>query len=196
MKCTNDRGFTLIELIVALTITGIMIFMAGVGIAIFFSKFEQLNMYADLQNDAFDTMHTFKHGMIIEGSDSQEFLGIMVADTVFFYDETSMNVFRKIKCSFKGVETLHHSDYVEFYYDSGDRAVKANYRYGNDHPSTPITVFPVEHADDIRVTNLYFTDSDWINGGERLIGVHLDAEMDIGDDLVKQVHFETRIKVR
>ncbi len=196
MKCSNDRGFTLIELIVALTISGIMIFMAGVGMMIFFTKFNQLNMYADLQNDAFDMMHTFKHGMIIEGSDDGEFMGIMVADTLHSYDQVAPGEFRILKCVFKGTETIHRGDYVQFEYDPIDKNVKAYYKYGTDSPSIPTVLFPVEHSDDIRVTDLRFIDADPIEDGLRLWGVSMDAEMDIGDSKVKRVHFETRIKVR
>ncbi len=194
MKCSNNQGFTLIELIIAMTITGIMIFMAGVGMMVFFVKFSQLNMYADLQNDAFDLMHTFKHGMIIEGSDDGEFMGIMVADTTKYSDQIAPGEYRTLRCIFKGTETIHTGDYVEFSYDPVDRNVQARYKYGNYSPSTPTILFPVEHADDITVTDLRFVNLDGTR--ERLWGVELDAEMDVGDDKVQSVHFETKIKVR
>jgi prepilin-type N-terminal cleavage/methylation domain-containing protein len=198
LKQSNDRGFTLIELTITLVLTGIMIFMAGVGMIIFFSKFSHLNMYADLQNDAFDMMHTFKHGMIIEGSDGEEFLGIMVADTLKPEDSTAPGEYRKLTCRYNGTETLHRNDYVTFYFDTVDGSVKARYKYGNDSPAVPVKLFPVEHSDEIEVTDLRFVQLD---EEKRLWGVDLEAQIkDTGTstnaDWVRRVRFETKIKVR
>lgn len=60
---SNQRGVSLIELIVVMGITVIMVMISGSGVAVFFRKFDELKKYAELQNDAIELINYIKFGI-------------------------------------------------------------------------------------------------------------------------------------
>ncbi|MCD4829547.1 MAG: hypothetical protein K8R90_09000 [Candidatus Cloacimonetes bacterium] len=186
----DSRGTTMIELIVVIAVAGFLAFMAGVGVVIFFAKWEELNLYSDLQIDAFNTVYKMKHGINVEGDYGADFMGIASADSISFTNQSGSggNTFSRIRCFQSTGEALHTFDYVDFWWDAWEGNIKTYYRYV-DTPPRPIVLFPIEHKDDIRVTRLTFSRA----GSSHVVKIVLEAQITIGEDKVRKVKFTTRV---
>ena len=191
MNLTKDiRGTTLIELIVVISTVGFLAFMAGVGLVVFFAKWTELNLYSDLQIDAFNAIYAMKHG-IITGGNEPDFYGIATADSVSFRSQSGgANVYRAIHCAQSTGETIHQTDWADFWWDTWEGTLNASYKYYQDEDN--FVLFPVEHADDIRVTNLSFQP---IGGSNEVVEIVLEAQIQITDDKVRKVKYVTQVAI-
>jgi hypothetical protein len=131
-----------VELMAVISVMGALAFMAGVGIIIFFAKWNELNLFADLQTDAFNTMMTFKQGLVVTQGDSEEYMGIAAADSVKFLNQSGgANNYTGIRCYHPNGEAAHERDYIEFWWDAWSGKIKASYIYGSESPSAPTILF-------------------------------------------------------
>ena len=189
----NNRGTTLIELIVVISVAGFLAFMAGVGIMIFFAKWTELNLYSDLQIDAFNAMYSMKHGVVAGSSEDADFLGIASADSVRFINQSGgANNYTGIMCLQSTGEQIHNNDYVEFWWDAWDGVIKMRYSYGVEQQSRPTVIFPIEHKDDITVTNLSFRAG---NNQNDVVLMTLEARIKISDNKVRKVKYQTYVAI-
>jgi len=194
------RGTTLIELIVVISVAGFLAFMAGVGLVIFFAKWNEMNLYSDLQIDAFNAIYKMKHGLIVESSQEADFLGIASADSITFSGQSGgMNNFTSIKCCQSTGEEAHKSDFVRFWWDVWDGEIKADYKYGQAD-EYGVVLFPEEHKDEIRVTRLIFQPISKYNSTQvvddadkQIIRIILEAQIETSEDEVRKVKYTTTV---
>lgn len=182
----------------SVVIMAFITFVAAIGISVFYAKFTELNLYSDLQHYAFEAVNTMKNGIPINDAGNIIFFGIASARTINLSGAMgSGQGYSHILCEMAIPGDGHVNDDVEFWFDRWDGRVLYNYTYGQDHPSRPITLLPVDHADKIRVTNLWFryhADTDPENSARNpLIRVGIEAQMKVTEQITKKVAYETMI---
>ena len=85
----SQKGFTLIELIVALVISTLLIVIAGMGLSVFFGKYQELNAYVELQKDAIEFLNYMKYGYYVGTGSLTQFYGVTSADSLFLEGYTN-----------------------------------------------------------------------------------------------------------
>jgi prepilin-type N-terminal cleavage/methylation domain-containing protein len=192
---SNARGFSMVELISVMAVVALLTAVAAYGISIFFYKFKALTAYADLQQDAMEVLMQMKNGVPIGSSSNAMLLGVASSTTITFPPGISENgISHDITCTSPNISegSGHTNDYVRFYWDQYDGTINLRYQYGLESPSNPIVIFPTNHKDAVRVTNLTFT---YMPGTARnVIRVILEAEIRITKKEVRRVHYETYMR--
>ncbi|HAN40586.1 MAG TPA: hypothetical protein DCQ12_01505 [Candidatus Cloacimonas sp.] len=206
---SNQRGVSLIELIVVMGITVIMVMISGSGVAVFFRKFDELKKYAELQNDAIELINYIKFGIPM-GDDGaaltqtglgdyqfrnpKEYYGVNNAVTIQFlnapYGARQSNAIRVIPTA-TYEQGLLPTDYADFYYSNG--AVRCRRLYKGEGSSVSLVLFPkIGKQDYISLDEILFRQ---INAGSsvKALEVTLRAKVEIGPKRYKHVNFRTQM---
>ncbi|MBP7309791.1 MAG: prepilin-type N-terminal cleavage/methylation domain-containing protein [Candidatus Cloacimonetes bacterium] len=154
----NDRGFTLIEMIVVMVISTLLIVAAGVGLSVFFSKYQELNAYVELQKDAVEFLNFMKNGYNVGSGSYIQFNGIANARRLEITGRSDQSgKGTGIRITPPALEEYVNSDFMHFYLNDG--VIRANYVYNGVQVNTPAYIFP-KRAERERVTIEYFRVSD------------------------------------
>ena len=206
---SNQRGVSLIELIVVMGITTIMIMISGTGVAVFFRKYEELKKYAELQNDAIELLNHIKFGVPVgdEGAaltqtglgdyqfrKPKEYYGVNNALSIQFlnapFGARQSNSIRVIPIH-TTVEGLVPTDYADFYYSNG--TVRCRRSYKGSGSSTSLLLFPKSGKREyMSLDEITFKQ---INDGRSIavLDVTLKAKVEIGPKRYKKVNFRTQM---
>ena len=187
----NNRGYTLIEMLISIIIAALLVAMVVGAVITFFVKFSELSYYATLQRDAFNTINSMKYGEPVGPNNAKEFFGLAAADSVTFAGESN-GKFTSVTCHLSSTSSIHANDYINFFWDSSERCIKYSYMIGYDHPSNPIRLIPDEHRDKIDVTKLHFIN---VLGNKRIVKIELEAEITISDNQKKKINYETQVVI-
>jgi len=190
MKVMNQKGYTLIELVVVVTIFGFLIMVSAVGFSVFFSKFRELSKWAELQKSAFECVMTIKNGISVGTGTNQQFYGVANAVQLSIEGVNAVSG-TSIVCKPPAHDAANIHDQVRFFWDGN--YVRATYRYGQLSTSYPIYVFPQFKRDnDIRVSKFRFTK---VNSGPEteVIQLEFEAEMKISPTKTKTVAYVTKM---
>jgi len=79
----NNKGYNLIELIVALPLASLVFVIFGLGIVHFTTTFQEVKLYNQLQQDLFEAVEIMKQGFMYEGvTDDEGLIGLSTAKKV------------------------------------------------------------------------------------------------------------------
>ena len=206
---SNQRGVSLIELIVVMGITVILVMLSGSGVAVFFRKFEELKKYAELQNDAIELLNYIKFGIPV-GDDAsglvqtglgdyqfknpKEYFGVNNAVTIEFlnapFGARQSNSIRVIPVTSREAGLLP-TDYADFYYLNG--AVRCRRVYQGVGSSTSLVLFPkAGKRDYITLEEIMFKQIN-SDSNVKVLDVTLRAKVEIGPKRFKHVNFRTQM---
>lgn len=194
----QQRGFSLIELISVLLISSMLIVIAGVGLSVFFSKYQEINAYVELQKDAMEFLNYLKNGYTVGSGSYTQFNGVASAKALEITgrsDEAGKGNGIKITPPFR--EEFPH-DFMHFYLHEG--VIRANYMYNGVQVNYPLYLFP-KRAEADRVTIETFKVGD-ANANNALfqyktnepmciVNVELKARVKTAKDRFRVVHFQT-----
>lgn len=189
-KTMNQKGYTMIELIVVMAIFGFLIAVSAVGFSVFFSKFNELSKWAELQKSAFECVLTVKNGLSVGSGMTQQFYGVANAEELTI-EGTSGISGTGITCKPPAHEAANIYDEVTFFWDGN--YVRASYKYGPISSSYPLYVFPqFRRNNDIRVTKFRFTK---VNSGPdtKVVQLDFEAEMKITQNRTRRVAYVTKM---
>lgn len=206
---SNQRGVSLIELIVVMGIIVIMSMISGGGVAVFFRKYDELRKYAELQNDAIELLNYIKFGIPVgdEGAaltqtglgdyqfhKPKEYYGVNNALTIQFlnapYGARQSNSIRVIPILVQD-HGLTPSDYADFYYHNG--TVRCRRSYQGSGSSTVLTLFPKTGTRDyISLDEISFKQ---LNNGSNIsvLDVTLRAKVEVGPKRYKRLMYRTQM---
>ena len=206
---SNQRGVSLVELIVVMTITTILIVISGTGVSVFFRKFEELKKYAKLQNDAIELLNYIKFGVPVgdEGAavtqtglgdyqfrKPKEYYGVNNAVTIQFLNvpmgARQSNSIRVIPTA-SYEQGVVPTDYADFYYTNG--SVRCRRLYKGSGSSTALVLFPkTGKRSYISLDEIMFKQ---INNGSsvKILDVTLRAKVELAPKKFKHVHFRTQM---
>ncbi|HNW99912.1 MAG TPA: prepilin-type N-terminal cleavage/methylation domain-containing protein [Candidatus Cloacimonadota bacterium] len=190
----SQFGFTLIELVVAIAISGVIFAAAATAFAAFFSKYEELTRVSDLQTQAYDCLQRgIKYGLIMsEGTNQKVWYGVANADTVSFF-QGGPNGAAGIVLKTQAQDITHQGDYVKFWFDG--KAVRGTYLHGTLQPSSPIYLFPKQSRNNkIKVTGLSFSQ---VNSSSpaKVLQVNLSAKVEIRKNVYRYVSYSTKMAI-
>lgn len=190
----KQSGFTLIEIVTALAISGILFAAAATAFSAFFSKYEELTKVSDLEAQAFDCLQKgIKYGLVMsEGTNERVWYGVSNADSVSFFNG-SANGASGIILTTQALDVSHMNDYVKFWYDG--KSVRGSYLHGTLSPSAPIYIFPKQGRNNkITVTNLRFKQ---INPSTpaKVLQVDLSAKVEIRKNVFRYVNYSTKMAI-
>jgi len=185
----RENGFTQIELIVVILISGLLILSAATAFSIFFPKYEELSKVSELQKGAFQALQTIKYGAKVGKNRDYIFLGVMnSASMTFTNGSNSQSNGIKLKPGFSGLS--HQNDFVS--YTLVDKHIRMSYLYGQMSPASPEYIFPekTKKNSDTEVTKLLFTK---LNSGSdiQLIRVLLEARVKLSKNKYRYVSYST-----
>lgn len=79
----NNKGYTLIELIVGMPLAAFVFIIFAIGIVHFTTTFQEVKLYTQLQQDLFDAIEIMRHGYLYEGvNDDEGLIGITTAKKI------------------------------------------------------------------------------------------------------------------
>ncbi len=196
IKIRNSQaGFTLIEIIAALAITGLLFGAATTAFSAFFSKYEELNKVSDLETQAYDCLQKgIKYGLINDRDPHNiVWSGVANADSVAFLNGSAAGSTGIILTS-QAQSVEHANDYVKFWFDG--RAVRGTYLFGSSQPSSPIYIFPKPSRNNkITVTNLRFSKVNTSTPTIKVLRVDLSAKVEIRKNIFRYVNYSTKMAI-
>jgi prepilin-type N-terminal cleavage/methylation domain-containing protein len=190
----SRAGFTLIEIVTALAISGILFAAAATAFSAFFSKYEEYIGVTNLERQAYDCLQRgIKYGLVMNAeAGGREWYGVATADSLKFINGGPTGS-GGIRLYTQAQSIEHQNDWVQFWYDG--RAVRGSYLHGTLSPSSPIYVFPKPSRNNkITVTNLRFTQVNSSNP-PKVIQVDLAAKVEIRKNVFRYVNYTTKMAI-
>jgi prepilin-type N-terminal cleavage/methylation domain-containing protein len=190
----NSNGFSLIELISVIAVVALLTAVAASGIGIFFTKFKELTLYADLQQDLLDLMMQMKNGVPIGTGNNALLMGVASATTLSFPAGASTNGSSSTLLCDTSVSGIvgHEYDFITFMWDQYNGTVNMRYKYGQDSPSNPVRLFPVNHPKEVRVTDMKFKFLPHTNLS--VVQVSIEAEVKCSRTVTRRVRYTTYMR--
>ncbi|MCK9556904.1 MAG: prepilin-type N-terminal cleavage/methylation domain-containing protein [Candidatus Cloacimonetes bacterium] len=200
----NEKGSTLIELIVVIIISTVLIMVSAIGIVTFFRSYSRIKKNIDLQQGVMECMHLLRHGLLMPAKNenlitlleynptSTEYWGISTArkiqisnvNTTYGYG-TTLRITPPISTA------QQRNDYLEYYLREG--AIRAQYSYNGTQVSVPLYIFPKEaDVDNIEVTRFEIYDANKPN----LAGAYYAPTSDKREVPIVRVVIEARMLLR
>ncbi|MDP2172939.1 MAG: prepilin-type N-terminal cleavage/methylation domain-containing protein [Candidatus Cloacimonadaceae bacterium] len=189
---SNQRGVSLIEVIVVMVIVVILIMISAVGISLFFRKYQELNAWADLQKDGLECLNTIKNGIAAGTGNNVEFLGVNNAIYMRLlgapFGATTGNAIKVTPPTKDGLET---TDYAQFFLY--DNAVRATYVHRGIQISSPVYLFP--KRDKLDTMTLEKFQIKKVNQGPELIAIEvtLHGKVKTGKDAFRYIKYKTKM---
>ncbi len=197
-RLKSQKGFTLIELISVGIISSLLIVIAGVGLSVFFSKYQEINAYVELQKDALEFLNYLKNGYTVGSGSYIQFNGVASAKALAITGRTNeAGKGNGLKITPPFMEEFPN-DFIHFYLHEG--AIRVNYMYNGVQVNSPQYLFP-KRGEMSRVTIESFKVSDanaynalFVNKiGEPLcvVYVELKAKVQTAKNKFRYVNFNT-----
>ena len=186
----QQSGFTLIELIVVMTISVLLLLISGLGIGTFFRTYKELTAWTKLQQDALNCLNIIKNGVPVGMGTDVEYIGVVNAVTMELTNTTT-NVATGSKVTPPSALDIYKFDNAHFYLYNG--AVRCTYVHHGVQAASPLYVFPKEEdLDDIIIDKFLFTK---VNPEQNVyvVQVELDARIKTGADRYRMVKFKTKM---
>ncbi|MDP8269331.1 MAG: hypothetical protein P9L97_11450 [Candidatus Tenebribacter davisii] len=138
----NNKGYNLIELIVALPLASLVFVIFGIGIVHFTTTFQEVKLYNQLQQDLFEAIEIMKQGFMYEGvTDNEGLIGLSTAKKVII--GSSHN---SIRVTPLVLNLDVEDDYWVEYMVNDDNQLEINGNYGlNRFPERKV-IFPSSAA--------------------------------------------------
>ncbi|MCB5277972.1 MAG: prepilin-type N-terminal cleavage/methylation domain-containing protein [Candidatus Cloacimonetes bacterium] len=167
----NNKGTTLIEILVVVIISTVLIAISAVGIIAFYNSYNRMKAYVDLQQGVMKSINMMRNGVLMPASDGNlmgiddysssinEFWG---ASSALRLDIPNYNPFYGWGTRLRIYPVVYtqqqNNDFLEYYIDQG--VIRATYSYNGVNLSSPLYIFPErEERDKIEVTSLKFIDA-------------------------------------
>lgn len=191
-RLTNQSGYTIVELMTVLAITGFLILAVGIGLSVFFSKFNEITKWEALQKESFECLEQIRTGI---AAPDNSLYGLANATKVEFigggYNPTAA---RGIIAYHTG-SGLHTNDKVTYSYDG--RSIRASLVYGGYSTPSPIYIFPKQNQlDYITIEKFTFSQLGHFEDTSvnyTLIGVQLEAKVKVAKDKYRYIKYNTQI---
>ena len=136
----NQKGFTLIEMISVLLISTLLILVAGVGLSVFFGKYQELNAYVELQKDTTEFLSFIKNGYNVGSGNNIQFNGVVNARALEITGRTNeAGKGNGIKI-IPPLREEYPNDFMHFYLQEG--IIRANYMYNGVQVNSAAFIFP------------------------------------------------------
>jgi len=186
----QQSGFTLIELIVVMTISVLLLLISGLGIGTFFRTYKELTAWTKLQQDALNCLNIIKNGVPVGMGTDVEYIGVVNAVTMELTNTTT-NVATGLKVTPPSALDIYKFDNAHFYLYNG--AVRCTYVHHGVQAASPLYVFPKEEdLDDIIIDKFLFTKVN-LEQNVYVVQVELDARIKTGADRYRMVKFKTKM---
>lgn len=199
----RNNGFTLIEVISVLLISSMLIVIAGVGLSVFFSKYQEINAYVELQAEAMEFINYLKYGYSVGSGSYTQFNGVASARAMEITgrsDEAGKG--NGLKITPPSREEFPH-DFIHFYLHEG--VIRADYMYNGVQVNYPLYIFPKRAEQDrIIIEQFKIGDANENNAlfpyklDEPLcvVSVELKASVKTAKDRYRTVHFNTTMAMK
>ncbi|MDD2228396.1 MAG: prepilin-type N-terminal cleavage/methylation domain-containing protein [Candidatus Cloacimonetes bacterium] len=194
----SSKGFTLVELITVMIISTLLIVIAGVGLSVFFAKYQEINAYVELQKDAMEFLNYLKNGYNVGSGNHIQFNGIINAKAITITGRTNeAGTGNGIRISPPLKEEYPH-DFMHFYLQ--DKVIRVNYMFNGVQVNTPAYMFPKRsETDNVIIESFKISDANAYNVlfdniiGEPLcvVNVDLKAKVKTAKNKFSYVHFHT-----
>jgi prepilin-type N-terminal cleavage/methylation domain-containing protein len=191
-KLERQRGVTLAEVLVVIIIVVILIMISGVGITLFFRKYKELNMWAELQKDGLQCLNTIKNGVPVGSGNNLEFYGVTNALRLQLTNTTT-NVASGLRVTPPTPQGLETPDFAYYYLYDG--AVRCTYVHHGVQVASPLYIFPPrDRLDDMVIDKFEFTQ---LNSDRECLAVlvELQARVKTGKDKedYRAIKFKTKM---
>ncbi len=141
-----------------MVISTLLILSAGVGLSVFFTKYQELNAYVELQKNAVEFLNFLKNGYNVGSGSYIQFNGIANARRLEITGRADQSGKGSgIRITPPALEEFSNVDFMHFYLSDG--VIRANYVYNGVQVNTPAYIFP-KRAEKNRVTIEHFRISD------------------------------------
>lgn len=194
----NQAGFTLVEMISVLVISTLLIVVAGVGLSVFFGKYQELNAYVELQKDATEFLSYIKNGYAVGAGNNIQFNGVVNARGLEITGRTNeAGKGNGIKI-IPPLREEYPNDFMHFYLREG--VIRADYMFNGVQVNTPAYIFPKRALKDkVKITEFKIGDANAYNAlflykpDEKLcvVTVELKAKVEITPKKFRNVSFST-----
>ncbi len=185
-----QRGVTLVEVLVVILIVVVLIMISGLGIGLFFRKFQELNAWAELQKDALECLNTIKHGVPVGSGNNMEYYGVANAIKMQLTN-TATNTSTGLRVTPPTNKGLETPDYAHFYLYDG--AIRCTYVHHGVQVASPLYLFPKrERLDDMSIDRFLITR---INPETETVAiqVELHGKVKTGKDSYRYVRYTTKM---
>jgi len=200
----NNKGVSLIEVVAALPLAALVLFMMTMAIVNFIKTYEETRLYTQMQNELFAAVETIRYGYTKAGvTDNYGLIGVYTANKVEI--GPGMNNIKIIPLNPTGLNFE-----AKFRLD-GDGSLRAYGNYGvlqyhfADNVVFPSSTKEVDNKPQFQITRLVFSDRGTFDGNIYVLGVEIEAEVrfrekearqSVEDDErfnVKKIQYETAI---
>lgn len=204
-RILGQRGVTLIEVIVVMVIVVILIVISGLGIGLFFRKYKELNLWAELQKDGIECLNYIKNGIpvgsqalrIADNGDFEfirpkEYFGVVNAVQLKFVNAPWGSATASgIRVSPTTTDNQNQSDYAEFVLYDG--AVRCSYKYRGVTSASPLVLFPKSGKRD-KMTLEKFQFRRLNNDTEvYAVEVELQAKVEVAPGKFRKINYRTKM---
>lgn len=201
----GKSGVTLIEMIVVIALMTMLILISGVGIGLFFRKYQELNAWAELQKDGMECLNYIKNGIPV-GTQSvrvhdngdmefmrpKEYYGVTNAMALKFVNAPfGASTANGIKITPPAPEGLDTNDFAQFYLYDG--AVRCSYMYRGVQSSSPLYMFPKKgKRDKMTLERFEFRK---LNTDQEVLAVEviLEAKVKTGPNTFRKIKYRTKM---
>jgi prepilin-type N-terminal cleavage/methylation domain-containing protein len=194
----NQKGFTLVEIISVLVISTLLISVAGVGLSVFFSKYQELNDYVELQKDAMEFLNYLKNGVNVGSGSYIQFNGIASARKLEITGRTEdAGVGNGIRIT-PPSRAEFPNDFMHIYLREG--VIRADYMYNGVQVNTPAYLFPKRALrNKVKIESFKIGDANAGNAifaykpdeGLCIVNVQLKAKVETSKERFLTVDFKT-----
>ncbi len=186
----QQRGVTLIEMIVVVLISTMLITVAAVGIGAFFRKYRELTAWAELQKDALDCLNLIKNGVSVGSGNTMEYYGVANAQQLRLINTTT-NTGSGIRITPPSSQGLQTPNFALFYLYDG--AVRCTYMHRGIQVASPLYIFPKEENLDKMIVDKFQISK--INNESEVLAVQvvLHARVKTGTENFRAIKFSTKM---
>ena len=200
----NYKGFTLIEMIVVMVISTLLILSAGVGLSVFFGKYQEINAYVELQKSAVEFLNYLKNGYYVGSGNFAQFNGVANARALQIIGYSGQSgKGTGIYITPPALQEFATADYIKFFLREG--VIRADYMHNGVQVNTPAYVFPKrEEMNKIKIESFLVSDANAFNSiyipreDEPLciIKVELKARVEVRKNKYRYVEFSTLMAMK
>jgi hypothetical protein len=177
----NEKGFSLPELIASLPLVALVFIVIAIAVISFITTYEETRLYAQLQQELFETIETIRHGYAMAGvTDEEGLIGLLTARQVDIgYANNSIKIIPIVPG-----EALGDDNYWVRYHVDNDGRLILNAQYGLQYINNRV-IFPqsdekIGNQYKFRITNRndVFVDKTPLGSDETfLVGIRLQGEV-------------------